>query len=70
MPCSIENLHDLNALTDSGASTNLMPLCCYRKLGFNNPKEIVIILWLADTILKYLHGVVDNCSSKLEITSF
>ena len=40
IPCTVGSLHFVKALCDLGASTNLMPLSIYKKLGLGDPNPL------------------------------
>ncbi|KAH0679182.1 hypothetical protein KY284_020267 [Solanum tuberosum] len=52
IPCTIGMLHFAKALSDLGASINLMTLSIYKKLGLGAPKLTAIRLLMADRTVK------------------
>lgn len=67
---SIENSHNINAFMNSRTSINLMILSIYRKLGLGDSKKISITLQLGNRSIKHPYRMVEDCSSKLKISSF
>ena len=47
IPCTIRLLHFAKALYNIGASTNLMPLSIYKKLGLGDPTTTAMWLLMA-----------------------
>ncbi|XP_049414602.1 uncharacterized protein LOC125877313 [Solanum stenotomum] len=56
IPCTIGLLHFVKALCDLGASTNLMLLSTYKKLGLGDPKPTVIRVLMADRTVSMKQG--------------
>ncbi|KAG8499030.1 hypothetical protein CXB51_005405 [Gossypium anomalum] len=54
IPCLIGSLNVENALTDLGASINLMPYKMFKQLGLEEPKPTRMSIQLADRSVKYL----------------
>ena len=66
IPCTIGLLHFARALSDVGASINLMPLSIYKKLSLGDPKPTAMRLLMAYQMVKrpigILHDVQVKCS--------
>ena len=63
--CTIGNLTLERALTDLGASINLMPLSLMRKLAIDEIRPTKMSLQMADRSLKIPEGVVENVLVKV-----
>ncbi|XP_022973352.1 uncharacterized protein LOC111471913 [Cucurbita maxima] len=48
------------ALCDLGASINLMPLSIYKKLGIGEARPTTVTLQLADRLITYLEGKIED----------
>ncbi|XP_022883619.1 uncharacterized protein LOC111400432 [Olea europaea var. sylvestris] len=64
LPISIGEAGSFNALCDTRASINLMPLSVYRKLGLGEAKETTMLLELVDTSIKHPRGKVEDALIK------
>ncbi|GJR96813.1 hypothetical protein Tco_0268987 [Tanacetum coccineum] len=60
LPCFINNVCFDNALADLGASISVMPLLTYLNLGLGKLAHIRLTVELADGIVKYPKGIVEN----------
>ncbi|GKB11865.1 hypothetical protein Tco_0845788 [Tanacetum coccineum] len=60
LPCFINDFCFDNALVDLGASVNVMPLSTYLNLGLGQLAHTRLIVELADRIVKYPKGIVEN----------
>ncbi|XP_021982312.1 uncharacterized protein LOC110878308 [Helianthus annuus] len=49
-----------NVLVDLGASINLMPASMFNRLGLGKPRPTRMSIQLADSLVKYLQGVMEN----------
>ncbi|GJT43469.1 DNA-directed DNA polymerase [Tanacetum coccineum] len=59
-------LHIDNVLADLGASISLMPYTMYKKLGMGEPKATRMSLELADRLIQYLRGIIENVLIKVD----
>jgi len=50
----------VHALSDLGASINLMPLSLFEKLSLGKPKSTTFVLQLADESFVYLEGIIED----------
>ncbi|XP_024027977.1 uncharacterized protein LOC112093540 [Morus notabilis] len=66
IPCTIGNSFFDKALSDLGASINLMSLSVYRKLGLGEVKSTTISLYLADRSIKYPRGIIEDVLVKVD----
>ncbi|XP_022894126.1 uncharacterized protein LOC111408619 [Olea europaea var. sylvestris] len=60
LPISIGEVGFFNALCDTGASVNLMPLSIYKKLGLGEAKKTMMLLQLADRNIKFPRDKVED----------
>lgn len=65
LPCSIGPLSIKNALSDLGASINLMPHSMFLKLGYSGLKSTRMYIQLADRSVKYPLGICGNVLVKV-----
>ncbi|XP_031253758.1 uncharacterized protein LOC116111755 [Pistacia vera] len=66
IPCALGDSFFDKALSDLGASINLMPLSIFRKLGLGEVKETNMSLQLADRSTKRPKGIVEDILLKVE----
>ncbi|GJX62130.1 DNA-directed DNA polymerase [Tanacetum coccineum] len=66
VPCDIGQLHIDNALADLGASISLMPYTMYKTLGLGEPKATRMSLELADRLIQYPRGIIENILIKVD----
>ncbi|XP_017970437.1 PREDICTED: uncharacterized protein LOC108660689 [Theobroma cacao] len=66
IPCTISTLLFAKALSDLGASINLMLLYIYRKLGLGEIKLTSMTLQLTDRSFTYLRGIVEDVLVKVD----
>nr|GEV99125.1 DNA-directed DNA polymerase [Tanacetum cinerariifolium] len=66
LPCLIGPLAEKNALTDLGASINLMPHSLFRRLGISKLKPTRMSIKLADRSIKYLIGHIAGRATRVE----
>lgn len=66
VPCTIKICHFDKALCDLSASSNLMPLSIFRKLGLGEVKATIVTLQLADRFLTHQRGIIEDVLVKLE----
>lgn len=66
VPCSIGNCHFNKTICDLGASINLMSLSIFRKLGLGEAKATTVTLQLADRLLTYPRGIIEDVLIKVE----
>ncbi|GAV92262.1 gag-asp_proteas domain-containing protein [Cephalotus follicularis] len=66
IPYTIGNIYFEKALCDLGASTNLMPLSIFRKLGLGEVKATSLTLQLADRSIKYPRGIIEDVLVKVD----
>ncbi|GJV16747.1 reverse transcriptase domain-containing protein, partial [Tanacetum coccineum] len=59
-------LHIDNVLADLGASISLMPYTMYKKLGLGEPKATRMSLELADRLIQYSRGIIENVLIKVD----
>ncbi|XP_022019625.1 uncharacterized protein LOC110919669 [Helianthus annuus] len=64
-PCSIGGSPISNALSDLGASINLMHASMFKRLGLGKPHSTRMSIQLADRSVKYPQGVVENLLVKV-----
>ncbi|GJY04137.1 reverse transcriptase domain-containing protein [Tanacetum coccineum] len=60
IPCNCNKTFSCNALSDLGASINLMPYSLYAKLSLENLKPTKISVRLVDRSFQYLIGIAEN----------
>ncbi|GJU79173.1 putative reverse transcriptase domain-containing protein [Tanacetum coccineum] len=60
LPCFINNVCFDNALVDLGASVSVMPLSTYLNLGLGELAHSKLTVELADMMVKYPKGIVEN----------
>ncbi|XP_009780053.1 uncharacterized protein LOC107809320 [Nicotiana tabacum] len=60
IPCTIKSYAFAKALSDLGASINLMPLAIYTKLGIGRARPTSMLMQLADRTVKRLTGILDD----------
>ncbi|PIN03721.1 DNA-directed DNA polymerase [Handroanthus impetiginosus] len=70
IPCTIGTHFSGRALCDLGASINLMPYSIYRTLGLGEAKPTSITLQLADRLLTYPNGVIEDIRIKVDKVIF
>ncbi|XP_038895986.1 uncharacterized protein LOC120084162 [Benincasa hispida] len=66
VPCSIGGLDMGHALCDLEASINLMPLSIFKKLGIGEVQPTSFTLQLADRIIKYPEGKIEDVLVKVD----
>ncbi|XP_076934053.1 uncharacterized protein LOC143600177 [Bidens hawaiensis] len=66
IPCLIGSLSVSNALTNLGASINLMPYAFFAKLGIGEQKTTRMSIQLAYCSIKYPRGIVENMLVKID----
>ncbi|XP_027364442.1 uncharacterized protein LOC113871549 [Abrus precatorius] len=66
IPCTIGNSYFDKALYDLGASINLMPFSVFKRLGMQEPKPTSISLQLADRLITYPRGIVEDVQVKVD----
>ncbi|KAL7587779.1 hypothetical protein Lser_V15G37287 [Lactuca serriola] len=66
IPCQFGNITSTHALTDSGASINLMPYSFFKKLKLPEPKPIHMKIHLADKTIIYPKGVCEDLLIKVD----
>ncbi|CAH9074071.1 unnamed protein product [Cuscuta epithymum] len=66
IPCFIGDLTFDRALTDLGASINLMPLVLYEKLALGPLKPTRMCIQLADRSVKYPQGIIEDVLVKVD----
>ncbi|GJU07877.1 DNA-directed DNA polymerase [Tanacetum coccineum] len=66
IPCDIGQLHIDNALADLGASISVIPYTMYKKLGLGEPKATRMSLELADRLIQYSRGIIENVLIKVD----
>ncbi|XP_022020266.1 uncharacterized protein LOC110920363 [Helianthus annuus] len=60
IPCSIGGSPISNALADLGASINLIPATMFNRLELGKPHPTRMTIQLADRLVKYPQGVIEN----------
>ncbi|XP_023755199.1 uncharacterized protein LOC111903679 [Lactuca sativa] len=65
IPCQFGNIIATQALTDSGASINLMPYSFFKKLNFLEPNPINMKIHLADKAIIRPEGVCEDLLIKV-----
>ena len=63
-------LHFAKELCDLGASTNLIPLSIYKKLGLDDPNLIAMQLLMADRAVKRPIGILHDVLVRVELFIF
>ena len=63
--CGIGDHHIEHALLDLGASVNLLPYSIYEELGLGESKKTQVTLQLADALIRYPKGVVEDVLIKV-----
>lgn len=66
IPCTINQIEEMNALYDLGASINLMSLSMFKRLKLGEAKPTRVTLQLANRSLAHLLGVVEDMLVKVE----
>ncbi|KAL8520643.1 hypothetical protein ACS0TY_011253 [Phlomoides rotata] len=66
LPCKIREGGKYRALCDLGASINLMPLSLFKVLGLGELKPTTMKIQLADRILTYPRGIVEDVMVKVD----
>ncbi|KAL7605041.1 uncharacterized protein LOC111883048 [Lactuca sativa] len=66
IPCQFGNIIATQALTDSGASINLMPYSFFKKLNLSEPKPINMKIHLADKTIIRPKGVCEDILIKVD----
>ncbi|XP_038896007.1 uncharacterized protein LOC120084187 [Benincasa hispida] len=66
VPWSIGGLDVGHALCDLEANINLMPLSIFKKLGIGEVQPTSVTLQLADRMIKYLEGKIEDVLVKVE----
>ena len=66
IPCTIGNATFERALSDLGASINLMPLSIFKHLGLGEARPTTVTLQLADRSLKHPRGVIEDVLVKVD----
>ena len=66
IPCTIGNAIFERALCDLGASTNLMPLSIFKRLGLGEAPQTTVTLQLADRSLKHPRGIIEDVLVKVD----
>ena len=64
--CVIGELHIEKALSDLGASINLMPLSIFQKLNLGEITPTTITLQLADRSITYPRGIIEDVLVKVD----
>jgi len=64
--CSIVNFNFDKALCDLGASINLMPFSMFRRLRLQEPKPTTISLQLANRLITYPRGIIEDVLVKVK----
>ncbi|GKA93478.1 putative reverse transcriptase domain-containing protein [Tanacetum coccineum] len=70
LPCFINNVCFDNALIDLGATVSVMPLLTYLNLGLGELTHTKLTVELADMIVKYLKGIVENVLVRIDKFTF
>ena len=65
IPCTIGNVKFKNALCDSGASPNLMPLSVVKRLSLEELTPTAMTLQMADRTMAHLKGVLEDILIKV-----
>ena len=66
IPCTIGNAIFERALSDLGASINLMPLSIFKRLGLGEARPTTVTLQLADRSLKHPRGIIEDVLVKVD----
>ncbi|XP_021992672.1 uncharacterized protein LOC110889447 [Helianthus annuus] len=66
IPCLFRSDTECRALTDLGASINLMPYSMYERLGLGELSPTRMSLSLADRSVKYPRGIIENLLVKVD----
>ena len=66
IPCQFGNTFVTQALTDSGASINLMPFCFFKKLNLPEPRPVNMKIHLADKTTIHPRGVCEDLLIKVD----
>ncbi|KAG8489233.1 hypothetical protein CXB51_017266 [Gossypium anomalum] len=66
IPYLIGSLNVNNALTDLGASINVMPYKMFKQLGLGKPKQTGMIIQLADKIIRFPRGIIEDVLVKID----
>ncbi|KAK5811590.1 hypothetical protein PVK06_026938 [Gossypium arboreum] len=66
IPCLIGSLDVNNALADLGASINIMPYKMFKKLGLGKPKQTRMSIQLADKIVRFPRGIIEDILVKID----
>lgn len=65
IPCQISETDIGKSLCDLGASVSLLPLSIFEKLKIGELKPTTISLQLADRLIKYLIGILEDVPLKV-----
>nr|GEU30974.1 hypothetical protein [Tanacetum cinerariifolium] len=65
MPCAIGTTTVINALADLGESISIMPFSLFKRLGLGNPKQINMVIEMADRSMQSSKGIVKNVLVKI-----
>ena len=65
IPCTIGNVEFKNALCDSRASINLMPLSVVKRLSLGELTPTVVTLQMADRTMEKPEGVLEDVLIKV-----
>ncbi|XP_052626871.1 uncharacterized protein LOC128133454 [Lactuca sativa] len=66
IPCQFGNTFVTQALTDSGASINLMPFSFFKKLNLSEPRPVNMKIHLADKTTIHPRGVCEDLLIKVD----
>ncbi|KAK5825717.1 hypothetical protein PVK06_020576 [Gossypium arboreum] len=66
IPCLIGSLDVNNALADLGASINVMPYKMFKQLGLGKPKQTRMSIQLADKIIRFPRGIIEDVLIKID----
>ncbi|KAG8503338.1 hypothetical protein CXB51_001299 [Gossypium anomalum] len=66
IPCLIGSLDVNNALANLVASINVMPYKMFKQLGLGKPKQTRMSIQLADKIIRFLRGIIENVLVKID----
>lgn len=70
IPCIFNDFIRIQALCDSGASVNLMPLSIFRMLGLDQLQPTCVTIQLADRSTVYPKGVAEDIIIRVEDLHF
>lgn len=66
LPCQFGNLATSHALSDSGASVNLMPYSFFKKLDLPEPRTVRMVIHFANKTMTFPIGICEDLLVKVD----